>query len=458
MTRYLKECGQAPLEGLPWREPEELKKLAARRMEQTDCDLETLARDFLSTCNRLHSPHYMGHQVPPPLPLAALFELIGSITNQATGVYEMGQLSSAVERAFAAKLGPYLGWQGQDHDAIVTHGGSAANLTAILAARNARLAGSWKQGVAAAAGSRRPANVCSAESHYSVARAAAIVGLGADQVLKAPVDGRRRLDPQRLEEVIDRSGLDVFCVVASSCTTSTGAFDPIEPIAELCGRRGYWLHVDAAHGGGLLLSERHRSLLRGIERADSVTWDAHKMMFVPALCTFLFYRDKRHSFEAFDQDAPYLFGKGGGPTVEFDSALRSLECTKRPIAMGLWAAWCLYGPELLGSLVDRTLALARELHGMLGAAPDFEPLHEPECNILCFRHLPAGLRDAPSEAVSEHQSRIRKRLLEDGRFYITATRLDGVMALRVSMMNPLTEAAHLEGLLRAIRAAAGEEA
>jgi L-2,4-diaminobutyrate decarboxylase len=202
------------------------------------------------------------------------------------------------------------------------------------------------------------------------------------------------------------------------------------------------------------LSRRHREKLSGVEHADSVTWDAHKMMFVPALCTFLFYRDKNQSFQAFDQDAPYLFAKDGNPTLEFDSAVRTLECTKRPVAMALWSIWCLWGPAVFETLVDRTIELAREFHGLLSDAPDFEPLHEPECNILCFRYLPASHAGAAPEVISELQASIRRRLTEAGQFYITATRLDGQMALRVTLMNPMTDRSHLEGLMDAIRRSA----
>lgn len=471
LGHYLQRSLEPPFQGLPWKNPQELKSRALELMNQAPTALSErydfdavadrmaqLARQFLDTGNRLHSPHYMGHQVPPPVPIAGMFEALSSTANVPTGVFEMGPFSSAVERAMVQKLGAYLGWEGLDFDGIVTHGGSAANLTAILAARNVRLSGSWQKGVAAASrGGRRPAILCSAESHYSVARAAAIVGLGADQVIKAPTDSLRKLDSSRLESLLDqtaRDGRDVFCVVGSSCTTPTGAFDPLEAIADVCRKRGLWFHVDAAHGGGLLLSRKYRHLLQGADKADSVTWDAHKMMFVPALCTFLFYRDKRHSFQAFDQDAPYLFAKDANPTLEFDSAVRTLECTKRPLAMALWSLWCVFGPQVFEALVDRTIDLAREFHGMLSEACDFEPLHRPECNILCFRYLPEKLRGASQEQVSLLQTTIRRKLIESGDFYITATRIDGAMALRVTLMNPLTDRGHLEALMQAVRESA----
>src|SRR5581483_7611318 len=146
--------------------------------------------------------------------------------------------------------------------------------------------------------------------HYSVARAAGIAGLGSDAVIKVKLDSRRRMDPSGLRDACDvatKQGFEPFCVVSSSCSTAIGSFDPIDELVPFARQRGLWLHVDAAHGGGLLLSRKHRHLLRGIEQADSVTWDAHKMMFLPALSTFLFYREAKNSYKPFEQDAPYLF-------------------------------------------------------------------------------------------------------------------------------------------------------
>ena len=181
-----------------------------------------------------------------------------------------------------------------------------------------------------------------------------------------------------------------MAVVACACATPIGAFDPLEDVAAVCRRHGVWLHVDAAHGGAALLSDRHRHLVAGLEQADSVVWDAHKMLFVPALCAFVFYRDRAHVFEAFRQDAPYLFDPAAPGLADYDSGLRTVECTKRAAAFGLWGVWSLFGPQLFADMVDVTFALGRTLYEKLSAADDFVPLHEPQCNIVVFRHVPAG--------------------------------------------------------------------
>lgn len=211
------------------------------------------------------------------------------------------------------------------------------------------------------------------------------------------------------------------------------------------------MHVDAAHGGGLLFSRRHRKLLSGIEQADSVVWDAHKMLFVPALCTAVLYRRREHRFETFRQDAPYLFDPSAPGMADIDLGMRTVECTKRAVGFGLWGLWAVFGEELFEQLVDQVLLRARQLYELLLEQPDFEVLHEPECNILVFRYLPDWLRSAPVERQSAWQRAVRTRLIRSGEFYIVQTTLNGRAVLRTTVMNPLTTRDDLCELLQALR-------
>ena len=157
-----------------------------------------------------------------------------------------------------------------------------------------------------------------------------------------------------------------------------GAFDPLEELAAVARRYGLWLHVDGAHGASLLLSDRHRHRLRGIEQADSLTWDAHKMLFMPAPCTLLFYRDGAAARGAFRQRASYVFDEEPDVYSAYDSADKNFECTKRPMIMPLWTVWSVYGPALFAQKIDRLCAVARQAYRMLAAEPDFAVAHEPE--------------------------------------------------------------------------------
>jgi L-2,4-diaminobutyrate decarboxylase len=444
---------------LPWADPPQAVAEARALLTQASQPSQAIADHFSALVEtmlrrglNLHDPRYIGHQVPAPVPLAGLFDATGSVTNQVMAIYEMGPWATAVEQAMVRELGEAIGWAPDSFAGAVTHGGSLANLTALLTARNVALGDAWDHGLGGAA--PQPVLLAHADSHYSVARAAGILGLGSRQIVKVGLDGRGRMDPAELESRLARLQSEkrpVVAVVACACATPIGAFDPLEDIAAVCRRYGVWLHVDAAHGGAAVLSERHRHLVAGLELADSVVWDAHKMLFVPGLCAFVLYRDKARRFDAFQQDAPYLFDPAAPGLAEYDSGVRTVECTKRAAAFGLWGVWALYGRQLFADMVDVTFALGRTFFDKLSAAGDFVPLHEPHCNIVVFRHVPPALRGAAPEAVGDFQLELRRRLIESGEFYIVPSKHQGIGALRVTIINPLTAPEHLDQLMDALR-------
>jgi L-2,4-diaminobutyrate decarboxylase len=463
LKNHLEEARQPESSVMGKKTPDELIELARAALngfdfnsasidqtrKQTIGRAQDLARTFLSTTTKLHSPNYMGHQVNPPVPVATAFAALGATLNPGLAVYEMSQFGFAIERALIEKLGPFIGWKKDSYDGIITSGGTLANLTAILSARNRKYPQAFATGLAG----KKPAILTSQDSHYSISRAAGVMGLGADSVFKVPLDRKRRLDPQALDRIFNDAqakGFEPFCIVASSGSTPYGAFDPLSEIADFAEKHQLWFHVDGAHGASLLLSNKLKSRLTGIERADSITWDAHKMMFVPSLCTFLLYRNKQESYLPFQQDAPYIFANDPARAV-YDSGLRTFECTKGSIALPVWALWSLFSDQVFTLLIESVCAATHEFYRMVKNAPDFEALHEPECNIFCFRYQPPG---RPPLSVSEHdvlQRKIRERLIKDGRFYITGTVIDGAYALRVTIINPRSEAVHFRGLLDSIR-------
>ena len=412
-----------------------------------------IARTFLEGTTHLHHPNCMGHQVNPPVPFAGAMTALGGVLNPGLAVFEMSQFASAIERAMIAELGPYVGWKEGAYDGTVTSGGTLANMTAILSARNKRYPGFWTQGDS---GTKKPALLVGADSHYSIARAAGVLGVGTDQVVKIPLDAQRRIDASRLQATLNEAksrGLDPFCVIAAAGTTPYGAIDPLEDVAAFAEKNDLWLHVDAAHGGSLLLSDAYRPRLKGIERAHSITWDAHKMMFVPSLCTFLLYRDKADSYRPFQQDAPYIFAQiqDGDDRASYDMGLRTFECTKGPIATPVWALWSIVGPKAIASLMESVCSVTTAFAKTVRESGDFVALHEPECNIFCFRYVPSSLKGASLESIGQIQQKIRDRLIADGRFYTTGTMIDGAYALRVTIINPLTGMEHVSALLEKIR-------
>jgi L-2,4-diaminobutyrate decarboxylase len=254
----------------------------------------------------------------------------------------------------------------------------------------------------------------------------------------------------------------VIAAVGSACATAAGAFDPLPEIADFCAAHGLWFHVDGAHGAAAALSPAYRHLVAGIERADSVVWDAHKMLLMPAITTAVLYRDGRHAYGAFAQQASYLFE--GAPEEEwYNPAPRTLETTRPVLALKLYAALSAYGSDLFGDYVTRTFDRAREFAALLRAADDFELACEPESNIVCFRHVPRDRRAAAAARRGDGdldalQAAVRRHVNASGAFYLVQTRLPAGAAppgvyLRTTLMNPFTSASDLAALLDAVRAA-----
>ncbi|MEV0124660.1 pyridoxal-dependent decarboxylase [Streptomyces sp. NPDC050703] len=467
LAKLEKHLSDLSIRGLELIDPEQLTRAARALMTpQRDTvaafDEERLTGIidlYVRTGIQVLSPGYMGRQFSGVVPLAGVIDFVSSMVSQPASFYEAGQLPNAVERIMAEELNRFIGYDPDRFTMVTTSGGSLANLTALLAARNEKLPGYWSQGASAVRGQPRPAIAVGADVHYSVARAAGVLGIGDAQLVRLPLNRRQQIDVGEARAALaaaERQNLRVFCLVASAGSTSVGAFDPLDDLADLAAEQDLWLHVDGAHGASLLVSDALRGKLRGIERADSLTWDAHKMMFVPAPCTMLFYRNRETALSAFRQKASYVFEEEQDIYTAFDSGGKNFECTKRPMVMTLWTLWAMYGRSLFAEKIEYLCRLTGEAHGILRADPDFETPHRPEANILCFRYHPADFGGRPgkkpdTKALHHLQVAIRNRVKSAGNFFISKVDIDGVAALRVVMMNHQITTEHFRMLLSEIK-------
>jgi L-2,4-diaminobutyrate decarboxylase len=451
LAEYLEQAMHGGnLKVLPYQPPEELLAKWSgdfpKRAEITQ--FPDLLRRVLDDSNHLHHPHYVGHQVTAPLPLAAITDMVAGLLNNGMAVYEMGMAATAMERRLLQWMSGLLGFPATA-DGILTHGGSVGNLTALLTARQAKAGFDvWDDG--AHAGSPL-ALLTSDQAHYSVQRAVQVMGWGAGGVIAVPSDARYRMRANALADGLRRAqhaGRTVIAVVASAGSTATGAYDPLEAIADFCAANDLWLHVDGAHGASVALCERYRSLLAGIERADSVVWDAHKMLLMPALITAVLFREGHRSYEAFAQQASYLFAGSDDLPPWWDVGARTLECTKRMLSIKLYAALQSYGTDMFAQYVESRSELAKRFAELLRAADDFQLAVEPECNIVCFRYTPRGAQE-----LDAMQTRIRQHIIASGSFYLVQTRLRDGVYLRTTLINPFTTETDLMQLLDAVRSA-----
>lgn len=389
-----------------------------------------------------HHPRYVGHQVSAAIPRAALLGLVAQVLNNGMAAFEAGPAIVALERRIIEWMLSKAGFP-ETGGGVLTSGGSLGNLTALLAAR--------KRVDPEGRAQLPPAILVSEQAHYSNERAAQIMGLGRDAVFPVATDARYRIDTTDLAAARRRaieSGRAPFAVVASAGATGTGSIDPLEDVADFAADHGLWMHVDGAHGASALLSKRYAPALRGIERADSLVWDAHKLMSMPALATAVLFRDGAAPYATFAQNAAYLFEERTEPPW-FDIGLRTIECTKPLIALPLYGCLATLGTRVFEDAVDVLYDLARSFAERIASEPDFELACAPDSNIVCFRFRPPG-SEAP-EAQDALQRRVRDELRKAGAFYVVLTTLRGRVHLRVSLMNPRTTLGDLEALVAAIR-------
>ena len=404
---------------------------------------------YLVNATSLYHPEYMGHQVAVPHYNGPLGSLIDGFVANPMAIYEMGPGATSIEYFVINWMLEKIGWQpaplnperaieNNPHGGgILTHGGSLANLTALIAARNQVAPEAWEQGVP-----NDLVLLAPAAAHYSIARAAAILGIGQKAICELEVDQKGAIIPEKLVVAYERlqnDGKRPMAVVANACQTAVGIYDPLKEIAAFCTDYHIWLHVDSAHGASALLSDKYRHCLEGAESADSLTWDAHKMLRTPTVCAALLVRDDRTLDAAFQQEASYLFHDKEQPGI--DLGHRTFECTKAALGLRLFMVLGALGESGLADYVEHEYDLTLQAYEYMQEQGDFECAVRPQSNILCFRIAGSD----------EKQLRIRDALISQGRFYLSSTSFRGKRYLRMVMMNPETRLEHVEHLVELIR-------
>ncbi|MCG6860887.1 MAG: diaminobutyrate decarboxylase [Chromatiaceae bacterium] len=407
---------------------------------------------YLETIINLHQPGYMGHQVAVPHQAAGFGALIDGLTNNPMAIYEMGPGAAAIEYFVVNWMLEKIGWTpsplepgrqtgGRYGGGVLTHGGSLANLTALITARTAIRPDAWRTGHQGG-NQNELAVMAPGNNHYSIERAVGILGLGTGNIYAIPTDARGAMDPRALPHTLARirsDGKTPLALIANACSTAVGVYDRLRPIGEFCRDQDIWFHVDSAHGAAALLTPDYRHLMDGVELASSVTWDAHKMMRTSSVCAALLVRDHRHIDKAFDQEASYLFHDKEQPG--FDFLHRAVECTKSGMGLRFFLVLATLGEEGLGHYVERQYRLAAQAYDYLKGLDGVEVPVAPESNILCFR--------APGS--DARQLDLRNRILAKGDFYITSTLFANKRYLRLVFMNPETDLDDVKRLMEQIR-------
>lgn len=436
---------------LPWMEPDERLDKWQKELER-GFDFDQFWKSAVAETIHIHHPRYMGHQVSASLPLSGLGELVNGTLNNGSAIYEMGPVSTAMEKVVTDWLACAMGF-GPEASGVLTSGGSLGNLTALLAARQNQAGYNyWTEG---GRNGFNPALMVSDEAHYSIARAVQVMGWGEKGIIRVPANHLHQMDTGQLEsayrEALEK-GSTVIAVVGNACSTSTGAYDNLETIAAFCAKHQLWFHVDGAHGGAAAISPKYRHLTKGIELADSVVIDFHKMLGISALTTAVIFRDGKKSFDTFNQKAVYIM-HDEEREVWYNSAVRTFECTKNMMGVKVYAILRTYGPQVFIDHFNTLYDLGKQFAGIIRNTENIELPYEPVSNIVCFRPVNPGLSDGEQNRII---SEIRKRIMESGRFYIVQTIISGKAYLRTTLMNPFTTETEMRDLLNEVRATAGQ--
>ena len=406
-----------------------LRKIADLNIPLEGMGLENTLNDidqFLKHSVRTNAPGFMNPLWGGFNLSAFVGEVIATLANNSMYTYELSPLATLIEQALIRRMCEIVGFT--DGNGTLTTGGSNGNMIGMMCARHQ----------VDPLGQQRGFNgkqlVCfvSEESHYSVLMAANVLGIGFDNVIKVACDSDGRMRCDKLVEEIERSKMNhqiPFCVVATSGTTVRGAFDPVKEIAEICADQKLWLHVDAAWGGSCLFSAKYRQLIDGIELADSVCWDAHKMMGIPLVCSaFLIKRPEiLRKICSHGNVAHYLFL---GDAEDVDLGRTSLQCGRRNDALKLFLAWREKGDAGWARLVENYVELADYLQSLVEANENLEMMSSRVWSNVCIRFTKQGI---------DHNSvnkQLRERLVKSGNFMVSQSNIGDDIILRPVIANP----------------------
>ncbi|HEU4871522.1 MAG TPA: aminotransferase class V-fold PLP-dependent enzyme [Pyrinomonadaceae bacterium] len=444
-------AGLASRRVTPEATPAELEKLFDEPLPEKGIPLEEiLARfrdDVAPNAMGVPNPRYFGQFNPTPLPIGVWADALSSLLNQNAGAWRNGPSSAMIEARVIRWLCDLLNY-GRKSFGTLASGGSEANLLALKCARDSVTADIINRGVRKAPGDL--VIYASDQCHYSIDKSADLLGLGREGVRKIPTDDRFHISLEMLREAIARdrdAGRVPCCVVGVAGTTSSGAIDPLDELADIARENGCWYHVDAAYGGPLAFSPQHRDKLRGIERADSITFDPHKWMFVPFSCGATLVRDGGQVLrKSFDMTPEYLNDDRGGADVEFDFFRYGQMGTRRFNSLKLWMAVKFMGREGYARTVERQIELTKYLAKQLDALGNFKRLGEVETAVCCFQFLPTPDLDGPN--LDLLQQRLQQTIERSGEAWLTTTVLKGRRALRVNINSFLTGQHHIDDLVK----------
>ncbi len=408
---------------------------------------DTVVRRSVQT----NHPYFLNQNYAGADPLAVVGDWLGAALNTTNATYEVAPVFTLIERALLTKMARLIGFppSGGLPAGLMCAGASLAQLHALQLARHRADPGLVHDG---ADGVRRRILV-SASGHYSAEKLAAVMGLGRSAVQSIPTDAGGAMDLDALDAAL-ADGPEVLAVIATAGTTVTAAFDPIAAIADRCEAHGIWLHVDAAYGGAALLSPNQRHRCAGIERADSVVWNLHKMAGMTQQCTALLVRKPERLAATFATGADYLF-QPDKANADLDAGDRTIQCGRRVDALKAWLTWKSRGDATMGARIDHAVAVAEHTRQRVAERDDLAAIVAGDFTNVCLTWIPpelrpfdlASLTDAQREALHAVAPAAKAAMQAEGSALIGYQPVHGLNCFRLIFMNPAVTTGDVDVLL-----------
>lgn len=448
LADYIEQVEGKPL--FPNIAPRDLERLFDEPLPEHPATLvsimEELESKLLPNCTQINHPGYLGLITPTPTPVGILGDFIASALNQNLSVWSSSPAASTMERRVVRWLTDLVGF-GAGADGNLTSGGMMANFVGMKLARD------WASGdhVQHEGVTQPMAVYTSGERHISVDKAADSIGIGRDGVRIIPTDDQFVIRLDLLEAAIaadvDNRVLPV-CIVAAGGSTNTGVIDPLVKLRAICDREHIWLHVDAAYGGGMLLSQKFPGALAGIELADSVTIDPHKWFFAPLDAGAILVKDGTQLTRSFGLQPPYLKTESSVADERYNYYVHGFEQSRRFRALKVWMGMKRYGTKQIGEWVDANIEQARYLHDLCTADPDFEVARWPAMSAICVRYVGGDMDEA---ARARLHADVVQRIEQGGKFWFSTTFLKGKTWFRINPVNFRTRREHMDQLYALLR-------
>lgn len=397
----------------------------AKPIEEVIKDMQ----EIFARCGRVNDPRFLSF-IPSAasFPVSWLGELLASAYNAYTGNWKVSLGVTGAEVSLVAWLAAQVGLPPDTAGGVFVSGGSIANLTGLSLARDQNLPEDQRHlGVA----------YMSEQTHFSVPKAFRLLGISDRQMRRIPCRSDYRIDVALLKQAIQddlQKGLLPFAIVGNCGTTNTGAIDPLHEIADIASDHKMWFHVDGSYGVSVALSKKNRSLISGIERTDSIAWDAHKWLFQTWGCGLVLVRDKNHLFSSFGVEAEYM------REVTHDDGIPntwnySLELTRPARHMRLWFSLQVLGSDMFGQLIDHGIMLGKTAEYEFSKLPRWEIVSSAKMAILNFRYKPEGVTNNDEE--DKFNTAISAEMVSRNKAVMMTTQLAGRACLRMCSINPL---------------------